>query len=94
VRFVPETSWSEAQVAYALGKKLGGAVVRNRLRRQLRAIMSDLGPSLAAGAYLVSASPGASGLRFDELRIAMGRALESATGRPVMDPAALTGDDR
>jgi len=94
VRFVRETSWSEAQVAYALGKKLGGAVVRNRLRRQLRAVMDDLAPGLPAGAYLVSASPDATGLRFDELRKTMGRALESATGRPVATPAGSPGVGR
>lgn len=29
----------EIRVGYALGKRLGGAVVRNRLKRQLRALM-------------------------------------------------------
>ena len=70
-------------MAYALSKKVGGAVVRNRLRRRLRAIMDGVAPGLPPGAYLVSASPPATGLRFDELRMTMGRALERATGRPV-----------
>lgn len=84
VRYVPEESWSEARIAYALGKKLGGAVVRNRLRRRLRAVVAELAPSLPPGAYLVSTGPAATGLRFDELRMAMGRALESATGQPLV----------
>jgi ribonuclease P protein component len=83
VKYVRQNSWSEAQIAYALGKRLGGAVVRNRLRRRLRAIVAELAPSLPPGAYLVSTGPAATGLRFDELRMAMGRALESATGRPL-----------
>ncbi len=90
VKFVQEKSWSEAQVAYALGKKLGGAVVRNRLRRRLRAIVAELAPSLPPGAYLVSTGPAATGLRFDELRKAMGRALESATGQPLVAAGART----
>jgi ribonuclease P protein component len=91
VRFVEETSWSTANVAYALGKRLGGAVVRNRLRRQLRAIVAELAPSLPPGAYLVSAGPAVTGLRFDELRKAMSRALEGATGIPV-SPGIRAGD--
>ena len=84
VRYVRQNSCSEAQIAYALGKRLGGAVVRNRLRRRLRAIVAELAPSLPPGAYLVSTGPAATGLRFDELRMAMGRALESATGQPLV----------
>jgi ribonuclease P protein component len=69
-------------------------VVRNRLRRRLRSIVAELGPELPPGAYLVSTGPGVTGLRFDELRMAMGRALESATGRPVVLSGAQTGHDR
>jgi ribonuclease P protein component len=80
VRFVRQSSWSKAEIAYALGKKLGGAVVRNRLRRRLRAIVITEGIELSPGAYLVSAGPGATTLSFDELRVAMGQALRAATG--------------
>ena len=80
VKFVRQNSWSRPQVAYALGKKLGGAVVRNRLRRRLRAIVSGLAVALPPGAYLVSAGPRATELSFDELRMAMSQAVRSATG--------------
>jgi ribonuclease P protein component len=42
-------------VAYAVGRRAGGAVVRNRARRRLRAAVAGAGPALAPGSYLVSA---------------------------------------
>ena len=60
----------DVRVAYAIGKKVGGAVVRNRLRRRLRALVADAarGGQLAPGAYLVGADPAAVGAPFPELR--------------------------
>ena len=49
-----------ARLAFAIGRAVGPAVVRNRLRRQLRARARDL--DLAPGAYLVHVSPAAAGL--------------------------------
>jgi ribonuclease P protein component len=60
-------------------------VVRNRLRRRLRAIVSGLAGALPPGAYLVSAGPGATELSFDELRRAMSQAVWSATGNRAAD---------
>jgi ribonuclease P protein component len=54
-----------ARVAYAVNRAVGGAVDRNRVRRQLRAIVRDT--ELAPGAYLVAVSPAAAKLPFDEL---------------------------
>lgn len=60
------------RVAYAIGRKVGGAVVRNRVRRRLRAIFAELaGPSQAlvpAGAYLVSTGPAVGELQARELK--------------------------
>jgi ribonuclease P protein component len=53
------------RVAYAISRKVGGAVDRNRLRRRLRALASQT--DLGSGAWLVSASPGASDATFAEL---------------------------
>jgi len=57
------------RVAYSVGRKVGPAVRRNRLRRRLRVVMGQLACSggLPPGAYLVSAGPGASQLTFAEL---------------------------
>ena len=54
-----------ARVAYGVSRAVGGAVDRNRVRRRLRAIVRDT--ELAPGAYLVSVSPAAAALPFDEL---------------------------
>jgi ribonuclease P protein component len=86
VKFVQQNSWSRAEVAYALGKKLGGAVVRNRLRRRLRAIVSTGAVGLSPGAYLVSAGPAAAELSFDDLRSAMSQAVRVATANRESDP--------
>jgi len=66
-------SWSAdgsqpPRVAYAIGRGTGGAVVRNRLRRRLRAILSEHEQILAPGAYLIGARPHAAGLSYAELR--------------------------
>ena len=81
VLFLEQKSWSDAEVSYAISRRVGTAVVRNRLRRRLKAIMTELAPSLVAGAYVVRTGPGSSTLDYEELRVAMSRALERATRR-------------
>ncbi len=44
---------------FAVGRRYGGAVERNRLRRRLRHAARSSGPDLAAGAYLVRVASGA-----------------------------------
>jgi ribonuclease P protein component len=62
-------------VAYALGRAIGPAVVRNRLRRQIRALLD--GTSLPPGWYLIGAQPGAARRSRDELVFDMQRLLDS-----------------
>ena len=64
----------EARLAFAVGRRVGPAVVRNRVRRRLRAAARDL--DLPSGAYLIAAHPEAAGLEYPDLR----RHLESAVG--------------
>jgi ribonuclease P protein component len=54
-----------ARVGYAISRKVGGAVVRNRLRRRLRELARR--SDLAAGAWLVTVAPGAADASFDVL---------------------------
>jgi ribonuclease P protein component len=54
-----------ARVAYAIGRPVGSAVARNRIRRRLRAIVG--GVELSPGAYLVAVDQGAAGMGFAEL---------------------------
>lgn len=81
VTFVPAAHPAPPQVAYAIGRKVGTAVVRNRLRRRLRAIVSELAPQLAPGAYLVGAAPEAASLSFGELKIIVSEAFEAVVNR-------------
>jgi len=53
-------------VAYAIGRSVGGAVERNRLRRRLRAIVDEL--DLTPGTYLIGAGPAAATLSSQDLR--------------------------
>ena len=82
VSFLQQSAWSRTEVAYAINRQVGNAVVRNRLRRRMRAIMAEQAPSLPVGAYVVSTGPTGRTLGFDELKVAMSQALEKATGGP------------
>jgi ribonuclease P protein component len=66
-------------VGYAISRRCGNAVTRNRLRRRLRAIARELAPELAPGAYLVRTDPGATSLGHGELVDAVERAMASAS---------------
>jgi ribonuclease P protein component len=65
VTVLRDPATSSTRVAYAINRAVGGAVNRNRLRRRLRAIVRAA--ELAPGAYLISVSPPAALLSFDEL---------------------------
>jgi ribonuclease P protein component len=66
VTHLPDAS-SPPRVAYSVGKRVGPAVVRNRVKRRLRAIVADLAPG--PGAYLVSVRPEAAVRSYDELSV-------------------------
>jgi ribonuclease P protein component len=62
-------------VAYAVGRGVGTAVTRNRVRRRLRAAVHAEADALRADhVYLVRALPGAEHVGYDEVRRAV-RAL-------------------
>lgn len=81
VTFAPGSPSDPPRVAYAIGRKVGGAVVRNRLRRRMRAIVAELGPELPPGAYLVGTSAEAVELEFGELRALVSEAIQAVQGR-------------
>lgn len=57
------------EVAFAIGRSVGTAVVRNRLRRQLRVLMDEVvDDGLAPGCYLVGVHPSPTEHTFDSLR--------------------------
>jgi ribonuclease P protein component len=74
---------SPPRVAYAIGRRAGSAVVRNRIRRRLRAVMRELvhdedGPVLP-GAYLLTAGPQSATEPYQELKNNVAAALRRAT---------------
>ena len=72
----------EVRVAFAIGRRVGPAVVRNRLRRRLRAAVRDLDRStggVATGAYLISLRPEAAQHSYRELHHDLSRALAAVT---------------
>lgn len=68
VTWVPGDPAEPPRAAYSIGRRVGPAVVRNRVRRQLRMLMCEASPRLAPGAYLVGAGPEAAKRTYAELR--------------------------
>lgn len=64
-------------MAFAIPKRVGPAVVRNRLRRQLRAAAREIDREqpVEAGWYLVVVHPGARGEQYQDLRRWLGAAF-------------------
>lgn len=83
--FLAEGEADTTRVAYAITKRVGGAVERNRLRRRLRAVFVDLAReapgSVPAGVLLVSAGPDVSGRDPEELRNDVKRLLAALETR-------------
>jgi ribonuclease P protein component len=79
VSFVDGSTAERPRVAYSIGRKVGSAVERNRLRRRLRTIARELAPQLRPGAYLIGVAPQGAQLRFGELRTTVIRAIEAVT---------------
>ena len=87
VLFLPEQAAragfaGEVRVAYSVGRRVGTAVVRNRVRRRLRAAMRDVDREqggLNSGAYLVLVRPEAGTTPYAELKRSLGEACDEAT---------------
>lgn len=80
VTHLPDGS-TPPRVAYSVGRPVGPAVTRNRVKRRLRAVLADIaGPEGALppgpGAYLVSVRPQAAGCTYADLDRAVRGALD------------------
>lgn len=64
--YVPDPELSPPQVAFAIGRAVGPAVRRNRLRRRLRVLLAEAAPP--PGLYLVGARPGTAERTFGDLQ--------------------------
>lgn len=67
---VPGRDPDTVRVAYAIGRAVGGAVVRNRLRRRLRAAVHEVerAGALSPGAYLIGVDASAAATPYADLR--------------------------
>ena len=84
VRLVAAPDERSTLVAFAIGRRTGSAVTRNRIRRRLRAALAELARSgsVPAGAAVVSAGPSAATVPFPALRQALDQALVRAASPP------------
>ncbi len=88
VTWVPGEPDDPTRVAYTVGRKVGGAVVRNRVRRRLRAVVREDRGLLQPGAYLIGAGPEAVPMPYGELRAAACEALNALASGPSSPPPA------
>jgi ribonuclease P protein component len=80
VRFVPNGR-DQDRYGISTGRRLGNAVVRNRVRRRLREILRHAPNDTEHGwDILIVARPATTQASFDELRIALERLLGAIRG--------------
>lgn len=76
----PKAQAEPPKVAFAVGRRVGGAVRRNRVRRRLRSIMRELAGRpdgvLEPGSYLVGVRPDVTTLSYQELKTTVEAALQ------------------
>lgn len=77
----PTDTTTPPRAGFVVGKAHGGAVVRNRVRRRLRAALRELQAAdrLPRGTYLVGATADAATLPWSELVQHLGGAVDSVT---------------
>lgn len=83
VTYLPSPATEPPRVAFAVGRALGPAVVRNRMRRRLRAITRELAAApggLPPGSYLIGVRPPAAALDYVGLRASVERAVSGIHG--------------
>lgn len=80
VRYTGPSDDGRCSVAFAIGRRTGSAVVRNRIRRRLRPLLEELAAEGAVppGALLVSAGAPVATAPVAEVRAHLRRALARA----------------
>ena len=66
--FAADRGLQRPRVAFALSRRLGTAVMRNRIRRRLRALLRGLAGDLAPGRYLFGTRAAASAVTYRRAR--------------------------
>ena len=72
---------SEVRFGFVVSKSVGGAVVRNRVKRQLRAIAAAALPNLQPVAIVIRSHPAAAKASFASLQDSMTSALGSVVAK-------------
>ena len=73
LRFADDGSTDPPRVAYAIGRRVGSAVDRNRIRRRLRGALAGCSDELVTGgAYLFDAERAVLTVAFADLSAAVG----------------------
>jgi ribonuclease P protein component len=88
VSWVPGDPIEPARVAFAIGRRVGSAVDRNRVRRRLRALVRETPAPVPAGAYLIGVAPGATELTYAQLGASLEDALHKAHARRAVSTGA------
>ena len=78
LRVAVDAAAGGVRVAFSTPKRIGSAVVRNKLRRQLRALMHERSGRLPSGWYLLAVEPTAVDNDWGQLGIALDRVLTAA----------------
>ncbi|MFC6173302.1 ribonuclease P protein component [Subtercola frigoramans] len=79
VTYLRKGSQSTPRFGFIVAKSVGVAVVRNRVRRRLKAICYGFAPTVVPGSEIViRALPGAANCTFEELKREVSRSLTRA----------------
>ncbi len=88
IAWIPGAPDDPPRFAFAIGRRVGGAVVRNRLRRRLRHVLAELRPG--PGDYLLGVDPAAALLPYSDLKALVSHALQALPRQPVDPPGPDT----
>ena len=76
------TASDDRHIGFVVARTVGGAVVRNKVRRRLRGVVVEHGDALPGGTdVVVRALPAAAGATYDDLRADYRSALAAALRR-------------
>lgn len=82
VVYIARTGDALSMAGFAVSKAVGGAVIRNRVKRRMRAIMAELLPTLPPGSgVVVRALPASADATFSQLHADLSGALAAANSK-------------
>ncbi|MCL5948139.1 MAG: ribonuclease P protein component [Actinobacteria bacterium] len=80
VRYIPlREEHPVVMVSFSIPRKVGGAVVRNRIRRRLRSVLREMAGQMLPGAYLVTVRENLNTAKYCNLVEIMNTIIKKAT---------------